>query len=106
MWMTTCTIWEICNSSGRCRNLQKAAEDALEWSRENLTRANIDKTEELLVDFARQKSQIPRITIDGMDIERVAYSPSGSLESLSLQTCHRTTMSIMFTTKHHERLIP
>jgi hypothetical protein len=65
------SIWEVCCRSCRDSRLQLATDQAIQWSDKNLMRANCEKTKELVVDFGRSQSTIPRISVQGTEIERV-----------------------------------
>lgn len=65
------SLWEVCDNLGISSNLQQGATEAIQWSDNNLMKANCDKTKELLVDFSRKVSDIPCVNIKGTDIERV-----------------------------------
>ena len=51
--------------------LQRAADQALQWSVNNHMLVNSDKRKELLMDYSRKPSSVPNIIILGKDIERV-----------------------------------
>lgn len=65
------SLWEVCDKMAGDSQLQRAADQALQWSDNNLMLVNADKTKELLVDFSRKPSSVPNITIQGKDIKRV-----------------------------------
>lgn len=66
------TAWEVCSGKNiGASKIQKAANDAIEWSDKNNMKLNCDKTKEILVDFRRKKQPVPKITMCDVEIERV-----------------------------------
>ena len=51
--------------------LQQAANEAVAWAHKNNMKLNASKTKELLIHFGKQKPNVPPITVEGEDIERV-----------------------------------
>ena len=68
--------------------LQRAADQALQWSENNHMLVNSHNTKELLVDYSRKSSSVPNVTIQGKDIERVHSTKS---LGVTITSDHRTT---------------
>ena len=65
------SLWEVCDRLAGDSQLQRAADQALQWSENNHMVVNSDKMKELLVDYSRKPSSVPNITIQGKEIERI-----------------------------------
>jgi hypothetical protein len=65
------SIWESCNISGENSKLQEATDQAYSWSQENKMQLNQDKTKEMVIGFSKKACDIPPLTINGSQIERV-----------------------------------
>ena len=65
------TLYKVCNTHSQ-NKLQNAVDDIQEWATDNNMSLNTNKTNELLVYFGREDSDIPRITINGDVIELVS----------------------------------
>ena len=65
------SLWEVRDRLAGDSQLQRAADQALQWSENNHMLVNSDKTKELLVHYFRKPSSVPNVTIQGNDIERV-----------------------------------
>jgi len=72
MYMTQ--HWEICDIESSSSSLQKAANQASEWSKQNNMKLNIDKTKEMTIYFGRKVTHLPPINIDGQDLECVSQT--------------------------------
>jgi hypothetical protein len=64
-------LWEICDRAGEQSKIQKAADQASEWTQKNLMEENTDKTKELVIYFGKKELAIKPITMRGAEIERV-----------------------------------
>ena len=51
--------------------MQKAAEEAADWSSANNMQLNTDKIKEIIVYYGRKELCLPHIKINGHEIERV-----------------------------------
>ena len=70
-YVDDCTIWESCPLSGADSRLQAACTQVVQWSERNLMKLNCDKTKEMLIYFSRKDPDIPAITVNNVQIERV-----------------------------------
>ncbi len=68
------TEWEACSTSGNNSQLQLSADQTAEWSRRNHMQLNCDKTKEILVHVGKKPCNIPPLTVDGVEIERVTQT--------------------------------
>ena len=64
------TIYHASNSPTDS-TLQTAVDSAINWSKSNSMRINASKTKEMLICFKRDPPTVPKIKVDGCEIERV-----------------------------------
>ena len=71
------TVFEICKSNS-VTQLQQSADIVDNWSKNNAMRINGNQTKEMLIRFSNDTNHannaIPKIVIDGVEIERVTGS--------------------------------
>jgi len=65
------TIWEHCHISGIDSKLQAATEQLTDWCKSNNMTLNTTKTKEMAIYFGRKALAIPRITVNGSEVELV-----------------------------------
>ncbi len=66
------TVYEDCDKDGHDSKIQVAADQAMEWTQENLMEVNTDKTKEIVVYFGRKELEVPQIIMQDSQIERVS----------------------------------
>ncbi len=55
------TIYEDCDRDGHDSKIQVAADQAMEWTQENLMKVNTDKAKAMVAYFGRKELKIPQI---------------------------------------------
>lgn len=65
------TIYNV-TSDVQDTSLQVAVDTAIKWSSDNSMNINASKTKELLITYMKKPPNVPHITINGEDIERVS----------------------------------
>ena len=61
-------------SKGEQSHMQEALSDVMSWCSKNNLSINADKTKELLIFFGEGKSDIPKLNVNGSEIERVPHA--------------------------------
>ena len=65
------SLWEVCDRLAGDSQLQRAADQALQWSENNHMLVDSDQTKQILVDSSRKLSSVPSIFIQDKDMERI-----------------------------------
>lgn len=73
-YVDNASLWEFCSPSAYDSHLQLTANEAVQWSNNNLMTVNCDKTKALLVLHGRKAPDIPPIKIGGKPIEKVTIT--------------------------------
>ena len=64
------TLYKITNNP-HDTELQEAADEIVSWSQKNNMKINASKTKEMLITFCKPPVEVPRIVVDGVELERV-----------------------------------
>ena len=65
------TVWESCASDGCDSRLQSAANEVVQWTRENHMQLNVDKTKEMVICMAKQGHCLPSLSLLDQPVGRV-----------------------------------
>ena len=82
----------LCTSTVSVSLMQNLLEQTVSWSSANKMIANIEKTKDIIISFPKQPMDIPPVTIQGIDSERVSsFKLSGIIINNKLTWTENTT---------------